>query len=111
MQLSWVAPATGPVTGYRVYRGTTTGSQTLLTTLPSVVGYNDATAGRSLYYYRVTAINAAGEGPSSALVGMIGKAPTPAGTVQENIDRRLTMSNAVTVTNSLAASPFARKWA
>ena len=105
MQLAWQAPASGPVTGYRVYRGTTAGSQTLLTTLPNVSGFNDATAGRSLYFYRVTAVNAAGEGPSSAVTGMVGKAPAPAGTVQEDVDRRLTVSS------PRPNAPFARRWA
>ena len=94
VQLSWQRPATGPVTGYRVYRGTTPYNTTLLAELPDVLGYNDATAGRALYFYRVTALNAAGEGPSSALTGMIGKAPTAAGSVREDIDRRLIVSHA-----------------
>ena len=105
VQLSWQRPASGPVTGYRVYRGTSPHSQTLLAELSDVLGYNDATAGRALYFYRVTALNAAGEGPSSALTGMIGKAPTAAGTVREDIDRRLIISHSRT---RFALSP---RWA
>ena len=93
VQLSWQRPASGPVTGYRVYRGTSPYTMTLLAELPDVLGYNDASAGRALYFYRVTALNAAGEGPSSALTGMIGKEPTAAGSVREDIDRRLIVSH------------------
>ena len=79
IQLSWQPPAIGPVTGYRIYRGTSPYAQTLLAEVGNVLGFSDATAGRSLFYYRVTAFNAAGEGSSSALTGMIGKSGTAAG--------------------------------
>ncbi|MGI8807437.1 MAG: fibronectin type III domain-containing protein [Acidimicrobiales bacterium] len=105
VQLSWQAPANGPVTGYRVYRGTSPHSQTLQTSVPNVLGYNDASAGRTLYYYRVSAYNAAGEGPSSALTGMIGKAATPAGVVRDDVDRRLVVSDA------RLGSWWSRRWA
>lgn len=85
--LSWEPPTTGPVTGYRVYRGTSPYSQTLLATTGNVLGYHDATAGPTVYYYRVSATNAAGEGPSSALTGMIGKTAAPAGVVREDGSR------------------------
>ncbi len=105
IQLSWRPPATGSVTGYRIYRGTSPYSQALLAAVPDVAGYNDAAAGRTLYYYRITAYNAAGESPSSTLTGMIGKSPTPAGTVREDVDRRLVVSDA------RMRSPFSRRWA
>jgi hypothetical protein len=81
--LSWQAPTTGPVTGYRVYRGTSPYSQTLLATTGNVLGYHDATAGPAIFYYRVAAYNAAGEGPPSALAGMIGKTAAPSGVVRD----------------------------
>jgi hypothetical protein len=93
VQLSWRPPAVGPVTGYRIYRGTSPYTQTLLAQVGNVLGFQDVTATRALFYYRVTAVNAAGEGPSSNLTGMIGTAPTPAGTVREDIDRRLVVSD------------------
>jgi hypothetical protein len=93
VQLAWQPPTNGPVTGYRVYRGTSPYTLTLLVDLPNVMGYTDTSAGRALYFYRVTALNGAGEGPGSALTGMIGKEPTAAGTVREDDDRRLIVSN------------------
>ncbi len=106
VQLVWQAPATGPVTGYRIYRGTSPSSQTLLATVGNVLGYADTSAGRLLYYYRVTAYNAAGEGPASNLTGMIGKVATSAGMVSEDVDRRLVVSSTV------GSSPLvARRWA
>lgn len=67
--LSWQAPASSgssPVTGYRIYRGTASRAETFLVAVGTVTGYNDRTTTNGVrYYYRVTAANAAGEGPSS----------------------------------------------
>ena len=44
--LAWSAPSSiggGAVTGYKVYRGTSTGGETLLTTLANVTAFNDTT--------------------------------------------------------------------
>ncbi|MFE9428031.1 PKD domain-containing protein [Kitasatospora sp. NPDC006697] len=73
--LSWTPPAnTGGenVTSYKVYRGTTSGSETLLTGggcsgLGAVTSCTDTglTAGQT-YYYKVSAVNGVGEGAKSA---------------------------------------------
>ncbi len=70
VNVAWSAPSdTGgsAITGYRVYRGTTSASQgTLVTTLGTVLSYKDTTTTRgTTYYYAVSAINVAGEGPKS----------------------------------------------
>jgi PKD repeat protein len=72
--LSWTAPASNGgvnVTSYRVYRGTASGAETLLTTggcsgLGNVLSCTDAglTNGQS-YFYMVSAVNAIGEGSKS----------------------------------------------
>ncbi len=50
------------LTGYRVYRSTTSGNETLLTTLGLVNSYTDtAVSNGTTYYYKVTALNALGE--------------------------------------------------
>ena len=68
VHLSWAAGSTGgsPITAYAVYRGTSPGSETLLTTLGQVTSYDDtAVTNGTTYYYRVSASNAIGEGPLS----------------------------------------------
>ena len=74
--LSWSPPASdghSPVTGYRIYRGTTSGGETELAALVVTTTYVDSavTVGQQ-YYYRVAALNAVGEGTSS---GEIAAAP------------------------------------
>jgi PKD repeat protein len=72
--LSWTAPASNGgvnITSYRVYRGTSAGTETLLTSggcsgLGAVISCTDTglTSGQT-YYYTVTAVNAIGEGAQS----------------------------------------------
>ena len=67
--LAWSAPASNggaAVTAYKIYRGTASGGETLLTSVGNVTAYTDTTAANGkTYYYRVSAVNAAGEGPRS----------------------------------------------
>jgi hypothetical protein len=67
--LSWSAPTSdggSVMTGYRVYRGTTAGQETLFAALGNVLTYVDsAVSNGQTYYYQVTANNAAGESPKS----------------------------------------------
>ncbi|MDE2195715.1 MAG: PKD domain-containing protein [Gammaproteobacteria bacterium] len=70
VQLAWQAPDDGgaPISGYRVYRGTASGAETLLATLNgSKTAYTDASAlpppTGAVYYYEISALNSAGEGP------------------------------------------------
>jgi PKD repeat protein len=72
--LSWTAPASNggvTITSYRVYRGTSPGTETLLTSggcagLAAVLSCTDSglTNGQT-YYYKVSAVNAIGEGAQS----------------------------------------------
>jgi len=67
--ISWQAPASdggSPITGYRVYRGTSPGGAALLIEAGNVLAYTDATVTNGVtYYYQVSAVNAVGEGPRS----------------------------------------------
>ncbi len=67
--LIWGPPASDggrAITGYKVYRGLTSGSEVIWKTLADVLTYVDTglTNGQ-VYYYRVSAVNAVGEGALS----------------------------------------------
>jgi PKD repeat protein len=74
ISLSWTPPASNGgvnITSYRVYRGTSSGTETLLTSggcsgLGALTSCTDTglTAGQA-YFYKVTAVNAIGEGAQS----------------------------------------------
>ena len=69
VQVSWLEPDNGgaPISGYKVYRGTTSGGETLLDTVSNSptntqTKYLDTTAtGTDNFFYHVTAVNAIGE--------------------------------------------------
>lgn len=66
--VSWMEPDNGgsPITGYKVYRSTTSGTETFLANVSgnTTTKYLDTTAASSgNYFYRVTAVNTVGEGP------------------------------------------------
>src|SRR5262249_45019522 len=74
VSLSWTAPASDGgenITSYKVYRGTSSGTETALTSggcsgLGAVLSCTDTglTAGQT-YFYKVTAVNGIGEGQPS----------------------------------------------
>ena len=65
INLSWDIPSNNggsPITTYNVYRGTSSGSETLLTQAGNVTSYNDGTVTNGqTYFYTVTAVNSVGE--------------------------------------------------
>ncbi|MHA2303524.1 MAG: Kelch repeat-containing protein, partial [Candidatus Thorarchaeota archaeon] len=67
--LTWEAPRVHPetpLTGYNVYRGTSSGVYTLLTELGDVLFYTDTTATAGIrFYYVVAAVTSVGEGDYS----------------------------------------------
>lgn len=67
--LTWEAPAStggSPITGYKVYRGTSADSLSLLDTVGLVTSYtDDAVTNGQTYYYKVSALSAVGEGQLS----------------------------------------------
>ncbi len=76
--LTWHAPSSdggATITSYRIYRGTSSGGETLFTTVGNVLTYTDTglTNGQE-YFYKVSALNSIGEGPMSNEVNVIPKA-------------------------------------
>lgn len=66
--LNWTTPANGgaAITGYKVYRGTSSGGETLLASLGAVNSFDDTgVSNGTTYYYRVSAVNSKGEGSTS----------------------------------------------
>ena len=71
VNLAWSIPDAGssPITGYRLYRGVEGGAEALLATPGADVNsHTDNDAGAANFYYRITALNANGEGASSPRV-------------------------------------------
>jgi hypothetical protein len=72
VRLTWSAASNGgsAVSGYRIYRGTQPGGENLVTpvaTVGDMLSYTDSTASFGFtYYYKVSAVNDAGEGALSA---------------------------------------------
>jgi PKD repeat protein len=78
--VSWLEPDNGgsPVLGYNIYRSQTSGTETFLATVSgaATTKYLDTTAANtSNWYYRVTALNAIGEGEFCREVNVDGVQP------------------------------------
>src|SRR5437879_2792938 len=67
--LTWDPPSDdggAPILLYTIYRGNSSGGESLLITVPLVTTYIDLTVSNGVtYYYQVSATNAVGEGPLS----------------------------------------------
>ena len=67
--LNWNPPAVNggsPVSGYRIYRSTVSGAETFLVAVGAVSSYTDETTTYgTTYYYKLSAVNATGEGALS----------------------------------------------
>jgi hypothetical protein len=71
VHLSWTVPFDGgsAITAYNIYRGTTSGGEVLLATIPPGTIFDDlALSSGTTYYYEVSAVNIAGEGTRSTEV-------------------------------------------
>src|SRR5438046_1968360 len=79
--LTWQAPASdggSPITNYKIYRGLAPTTETLLTTVGNVLTYTDRSVTNGVtYYYQVSAVNGAGEGPRSNEASATPSPPPP----------------------------------
>lgn len=69
--LSWSAPTSdgySPITAYKIYRSGTSGSESYAATVTGTTFSDAGLVNGNFYYYRVSAMNAMGEGPLSAEV-------------------------------------------
>src|SRR2546428_204472 len=106
--LNWQAPASdggSAITNYTVYRGTSSGGETLLTTLGTVLTYvGPRLAKGQTYYYEVTATNGVGEGPKSTEASATPTAPPdatpPTITIASPTNNMEVSSTIVTVTGT-----------
>src|SRR5206468_3104191 len=85
--LTWQAPASNggsPITNYKIYRGTTSGGETLVATIGNQLSYSDGGLTNGVtYYYQVSAVSNVGEGPRSNEASATPTAPaTPPGAPQ-----------------------------
>ncbi|MFW9990808.1 MAG: SBBP repeat-containing protein [Candidatus Odinarchaeota archaeon] len=103
--LNWSVPVDdggSPVLGYRLYRGTSSGSYLFMKVTTSTV-FNDTTAtGGITYYYIVTAVNAAGESLFSNEASATPTAPVPTTT---STTSTTTTTTPTTTTGTSAPSP------
>jgi fibronectin type 3 domain-containing protein len=67
--VAWGIPSSdggSPITGYRIYRSTSAGTETFLAAVGTVTSYQDtSTVSGTRYYYRAAAVTAAGTGALS----------------------------------------------
>ncbi len=65
VNLSWTAPSSNggsAITGYRIYRSTSSNTETILVSIGNITSYRDtATKNGVTYFYKVTAVNSVGE--------------------------------------------------
>ena len=76
--LAWSVPSSNggsPITGYRIYRGETESALVPIDDTTSLTYTDAALVNGRTYYYRVSAMNGAGEGPTSTAVLAIPTAP------------------------------------
>ena len=80
--LDWTAPSNNggsPIIGYNILRGTTSGSETLLTSVGSTLTFTDTgLTNGTTYYYEIQAVNAVGDSVASNELSATPTAPATA---------------------------------
>jgi fibronectin type 3 domain-containing protein len=98
VSLTWSAPSSNggsSITGYKLYRGTSSGGESFVANLGNVTSTADTglTNGQA-YYYKVSAVNAAGEGPRSGEAAATPSGPpsAPRGLAATRGDRQVQLA-------------------
>jgi predicted phage tail protein len=78
INLAWQAPTSNggsAITQYRIYRSTTSGTETLLTSVSgTTLTYRDTSTKRgTTYFYVIRAVNSVGVGPNSSEVSAVAR--------------------------------------
>jgi fibronectin type 3 domain-containing protein len=95
--LTWTAPSDGgtAVTGYKIYRGSASGGESLLKLIgPNTTYVDPGLPDNMLYYYKIRAINSQGDGPISSEVSArtIDKPGAPQNVIVSSGDSFATLS-------------------
>jgi titin len=88
--ITWEAPSSNggsEITGYRVYRGTESGGEVFLIEIGNLLTYNDTTVTNGVtYYYKISGVNAIGEGPQSGKISSLPQRDTDGDGKADHID-------------------------
>ncbi|MEI6796523.1 MAG: fibronectin type III domain-containing protein, partial [Methanomassiliicoccales archaeon] len=105
--LSWLAPTSNGganITSYRIYRSILSGTEVYLTTVTGMTHYDTGLTNGVIYYYKVSAVNAAGEGPLSSEASAM---PSTAAGLAPGLTGAIAGSSLVTITWTAPATPAA----
>jgi fibronectin type 3 domain-containing protein len=102
VSLSWQAPSSdggSAINNYNIYRSTSTGTETLLTTVGNVLTYTDTgLINGQQYFYKVSAVNGVGEGSQSSEASATPTAPATQLLVAVSTSGSYTANSFVTIT-------------
>ncbi|MGC9014780.1 MAG: fibronectin type III domain-containing protein, partial [Thermoproteota archaeon] len=103
--LNWEPPSNNgysAITNYKIYRGTSPGGETYLTTVGNVTSYEDTSVTNGVtYYYKISAVNSVGEGPMS---NEVSATPTPPSLPTVTVDEVLVDSGVIKINATLSSS-------
>ena len=103
--LTWQPPSNNggsAITNYKIYRGTSSGGESYLTTVGNVTSYEDTSVTNGVtYYYKVSAVNSVGEGPLS---NEVSATPTPPSLPSVTIDEVIVDSGVIKINATLNSS-------
>ena len=107
VNLSWTAPASNggsAITGYNVYRGTSSAGEGFLTSVTSRSLSDTAVTNGTTYFYKVTAVNVAGESTPSSEVSATPSVPSTVPSAPQGLVAKTSTTNGVALSWSAPAS-------